>query len=177
MWKLAFGIILCAAWVQGQGIDELLLSSARKVSGVVVDEEGNPIVGAEIHHASHLHFRLTTLEQGEFEVETRAPVLLVRKEGYESRILMTEDAAVRITLRRGAESEGGLNRTEESPAFRITLRKTQGRRRFPVCPGSGQRRRNLGLSTSFVFPKVPGVGVSDEGHDVRSEERRGWEKF
>ncbi|MBE0657315.1 MAG: hypothetical protein IH602_06465 [Bryobacteraceae bacterium] len=166
MWKLTLGIILCAAWAQGQPVEEFLLPSARQVKAVVVDEEGAPVVGAEIFYSNDFRNVPSTQLDGKFQMETRAPVLVVRKGGYESRMIRTEEAAVRITMRRGALGEGGSNRAEESPAFRITLRKTQGERRFPACSGSGQHRRNAGLSTSFVFPKVPGVDVSDKGHDV-----------
>lgn len=166
MQKLALGVILCAGWIQGQAFEELLLPSARRIKGVVVDEDGNPVVGAEIHHSSNPRRLPTTQMRGEFDLETRAPVLVIRKKGYESRVVRTEESATRITLRRATEGESEQTKTEESQAVRITLRKIREVRRIPACPGSRQSPGNAGLFTSFVFPRVPEVSVGRLGHDV-----------
>lgn len=166
MRKLALGIILCTGWIQGQADEALLLPSARRVKGVVVDEDGKPVVGAEIHHSSDIRRLPTKQLLGEFDLETRAPVLVIRKRGYESRVLRTEESATRITLRRATDGESGQTKTEESPAVGITLRKIREVRRIPSCPGSRQSPGGAGSFTSFVFPKVPGVSVGELGHDV-----------
>lgn len=166
MRKLALGIILCAGWIQGQADEELLLPNARRIKGVVVDEDGNPIVGAEIHHLSNPRHLPTTQSRGEFDLETRAPVLVIRNRGYESSVLRTEESSIRITVRRANDGESGQTNTEESPAVRITLHKIREVRRIPACPGSRQNPGSAGSFTSFVFPKVPGVSVGRLSHDV-----------
>lgn len=166
MLKLAFGIILCSGWIQGQASEDHLLPSARRIKGVVVDEDGNPVVGAEIHHTNDNRRLPSTQMQGAFDLETRAPVLVIRKRGYESRVLRTAESAIRTTIRRATDGESGQGTTEESPEVRITLRKIREVRRIPACPGSRKSPGNAGPFTSFVFPKVPGVSFGRLGHDV-----------
>ena len=62
----------------------ILLPQPRKVSGWVLDPSGAPIAGAHIDHSdAHDQEQLFTDELGRFYVETRAPALVVRKQGFD----------------------------------------------------------------------------------------------
>jgi len=52
MWKVIIGVILVIVCVQGQTFQDLLLSQARHITGVVDDPEGKPVAGARIDQYS-----------------------------------------------------------------------------------------------------------------------------
>jgi len=84
--------------------------SAAVISGVVVDEAGNPIESARIGHIGKLIFigppttqssndELRTNAEGAFEATTATPAFVVRKPGHESQRIRTADASqLRVTL-------------------------------------------------------------------------------
>jgi hypothetical protein len=74
-----FCLIAGAAWEQ------------RTISGIVIDNAGKPIEAARIDHAGGRGGHRTD-QQGQFEFETSAPVVVIRKGGFQSVVLRTEGA-------------------------------------------------------------------------------------
>ena len=70
----------------------------QKVSGVVVDASGKPIAGVRIEHTGD-HVAHVTDSSGRFELQTVASAVVIRKVGFQSHFLRTEDGQnVRIVL-------------------------------------------------------------------------------
>ena len=127
-----------------QPIQDLLLPRAAHLLGIVVDAEGKPVAGARIDHSNdHLKDHETD-SQGRFELDTRAPILVIRKIGFRSELVRTESAVeVRATLQRLSET-----------------------RVFPTCSEVGRYEGIDGWGASFVFPITAGVKASIQGQDV-----------
>src|ERR1051326_3842159 len=100
MWKLAIGVIFVPVCIQAQAFQDLMLPQVRRITGVVVDEGGKPVADARIDHPNDRRRAHQTDSEGRFEVDTRAPILVIRKPGLQSALLRTQDATeTRITLR------------------------------------------------------------------------------
>jgi len=125
----------------------ILLPKARPVSAIVVDSAGKPIAGAHIDHSDVAEQeRLFTDEKGRVQVRTRAPAFVVRKLGYDGRLIRTDDAGpLRVVLQRASSS-------------------------LPACKGTC-----VGLKSPYsrlCFPSIPGIEVSDQaaiGNSVSRE--------
>jgi hypothetical protein len=90
MWKIVLQIILAVGCMRAQ---DLLLPQARHIVGTVVDQEGKPVVEASIGHPNDFRQTHQTDSAGRFEVDTRAPALVVRKAGFRSELVRTQDGA------------------------------------------------------------------------------------
>jgi hypothetical protein len=133
---LASAPLLCAqrlAWYERM----ILLPAPRKVSGWVLDPDGAPIAGAHIDHSDVREpEQLFTDELGRFYVETRAPALVIRKQGFDGHRITTEQPGpLRITLQRAAP-----------------LRACKS-----ACVGL------KGLRNLFCLPSIPGIHISEQG--------------
>ena len=127
----------------GAGIERAHATEERHIKGVVVDSEGKPVAGASIDHSNDNKRAHVTGPSGRFELDTNAPLLVVRKAGYRSGVVRTKDATeVRIVL------------------------QTAERRSFPMCSTSAKCYGIDGWDASFRFPVVPGVEASKQGHDI-----------
>jgi hypothetical protein len=70
----------------------------RTVSGRVVDTAGKPVASARIEHGDRRASHSTDVD-GHFELTTEAPAVVIRKIGYQSAFLRTDNAEkVRIVL-------------------------------------------------------------------------------
>ena len=70
----------------------------RKIAGVVVDTSGKPIAGARIEHTA-ANVAYVTDANGRFELQTVAPVVVIRKVGFQSHFLRTDGGQnLRIVL-------------------------------------------------------------------------------
>jgi hypothetical protein len=144
IWIISVGLGFVVARMQGQGIGNLLLPESRHIMGVVIDEEGNPIAEARIDHANDRLKAHRTDSEGRFELDTRAPAFIVRKAGFRSELV----------------------RTQEVTSLRITLQKIERNRSFPTCSNTGQYLGIDGWGASFQFLKVAGIKASAQGHDI-----------
>jgi len=144
MWKVVIGVILVMVCIQAQTFQDLLLPQARHITGIVVDPEGKPVVEARIDHTNDRLQAHQTDSEGRFEVDTRAPILVVRKAGFRSELVRMQDA------------------TES----RVTLQKLNENRLFPTCSNTGQYDGIDGWGAGFQFPRTSGVKASRQGRDI-----------
>jgi hypothetical protein len=137
-------IALGAASLSAQAYADLLLPNFRHIEGLVVDPEGNPIVEAGIDHSGDTRRAHLTDSEGKFQLDTRAPALVVRKAGFRSELLRAQGAgSIRVTLQR-------LNRGA-------------------ALPSCSKKERYVGIDgwgSSFQFPIIPGVKAAKQGHDI-----------
>lgn len=144
MWKVAVGFIIVAASTPAPAFQDLLLPTARHILGRVVDPEGQPVAGARIDHADDRRQRNETDSDGRFTLDTRSPILVVRKAGFRSELV----------------------RTQDSTEVRVTLQKLSGGRTFPICSNAGQFEGIEGWDSSFQFPGGSDVKASRQGADI-----------
>jgi hypothetical protein len=142
MGKIGLAIILVMPCVRAQPFQDLLLRQSAHIAGVVVDPEGKPIVKASIDHSNDQKTHRTDSE-GRFELDTMAPTLVVRKAGFRSEMVRTQEAAeIRVTLQKRAEPQ-----------------------QLPTCSGTGRYYGIDGWGASFYFPKTSGIKASGQGQD------------
>jgi hypothetical protein len=110
---------------------------------VVVDSEGNPVANAGIDHSNRRELHQTD-SNGRFELDTRAPILVVRKVGFRSEAV----------------------RTQSGPEVRVVLRKLSQGRTLPICSNTRKYEDIKGWTSSLRFPRISGVKVSRQGRDV-----------
>ena len=127
------------------GPNDLLLPFAQHVTGVVVDTEGRPVPEARIDHSGELRRAYLTGEMGRFQLDTRAPILMIRKAGFRSELIHTQEA---------------------KKPLRITLRKLGERPNFPLCSPTASYVGIEGWGSRLQFSPVAGVKVSPQGHDI-----------
>lgn len=141
-------IVLCLLFAplcaQAQLFHDLLLPKIRHVEGMVVDQNGAPVPGAWIQHSESNASWYETDSSGKFELYTRAPVLAIRKAGFRTELLRTEDA------------------TE----LRVILQKLSESRPFPVCSSKGRYFGITDWGASYQFPRISGVKASRQSRDV-----------
>jgi hypothetical protein len=100
---VVFLILTALTTATAQPDDALLLAQPRHIAGTVVEDSGDPIAGASIDHSGdHTQIHKSSGD-GRFSLDTRAPVLVVRKAGFRSVLIHTESAAsVTITLHKAS---------------------------------------------------------------------------
>jgi hypothetical protein len=114
-------------------------ADAKLVLGQVVSETGQPLAGVRIDHYGASYSNIRTNGQGEFEVRTNAPVIVLRKAGF---------AAIRV-------------RTDQEQKMPIVM--TTAALSAPRC----SRVCDPGLrNSSLCFPLVKGVTATKPGRDV-----------
>jgi hypothetical protein len=143
MWRAFVGFALVAACTQGQPVRSLLLPEARHITGVVLDQDGKPVDGARIDHTADGFRAHATDADGKFAVDTKAPLIVIRKAGYRSEIVRTKEAVSDV---------------------QIILQKLDAI--FLLCTNSAQREGLQGWGAMFRFVKVPGVIASNQGQDI-----------
>jgi hypothetical protein len=126
-----------------------LLSQTRHIGGIVLDSDGNPVSGAQIGHTGNGFQAPHTDSSGRFELETKAAAFVIRKAGFRSERVPTQDAT----------------------GIHITLHRLQ-RPAFPACPDAKSRERVYPLAAAFQFPKIPGIKSSRPSRDVDYVSRR-----
>ncbi|MEP7354602.1 MAG: carboxypeptidase-like regulatory domain-containing protein [Acidobacteriota bacterium] len=140
--KLTILAVVILTSVRAQTLKEELLPQVRHVSGLVVDQSGHPITGAQVDHTGAGFMSIQTGASGEFDVYTRAPAFVIRKGGYESAFVRTpEDGEIRLTLQPSPYATG-----------------------FPAC-SSTQKYESL-KAGQFKFPRLDGVKANQTGRDV-----------
>jgi hypothetical protein len=141
MRKIALAVILVAC-AQAQGYGDYLPHPIR-MTGVVVDSQGQPITGANIDNTGE--DPLQTGSDGRFELKTTAPAMVAWKAGYRSKLQRTQAADVRIELQK-------------------ELRK------FPICSPTGSYLGSANLSPSLLqFVNIKGVAATPQEHARESD--------
>ena len=144
MWKIAVGAMLVAACAWAQPLPDLRLPKSVHMAGVVVDTDGQPVAEADLYYSDKVWKTHQTDSDGRFTLDTRAPAIVIRKDGYRSEFMPTREAR----------------------DVRIVLQKVSGKRAFPICTDSVQYVGIGVWDRSFQFPKIQGVKVSFPVHDV-----------
>jgi hypothetical protein len=144
MRKIVIAVILVIICSQAQPFQDLLLPETRHIAGVVVDPEGKPVVEASIDHSNDRQQAHQTDSEGKFELDTRAPAIVVRKAGFRSEWV----------------------RTKEVTELPVTLQKLSGTGLFRACSSTGDYIGIDGWGALFQFPKTPGVKASPQGQDI-----------
>jgi len=121
-----------------------LLPSPVKLSGVVTDAAGHPLSEVWISHAGPGVANSKTDPNGRFEIETRAPAIVFRKGGFQSKYLRID------------------NKREKSLAIILAGPAPQMR----SCSGSPGCISLDSFGSAFCLPKIHSVNVSKQGNDV-----------
>jgi hypothetical protein len=134
---------LVAQALEAQTNQDLLLPQFRLLSGVVTDQQGNPVAGARFDHLDELAKSRYVDAEGKFEFYTKGAALVLRKVGFNSVFLEAREARdLTIVL---------------TPAVS---------RAFPTCLSKAGESVSLqGWSALFVFPRGQGVDASPESDD------------
>ena len=141
MWKALAGVLIAAVSGSAQSWRSSELRERKHIEGTVLDQRGAPIADASIDDAARWAHR--TDSAGRFDIETKTPVFVIRKEGFQSERVRILDATM----------------------LRVTLRRLEEKRSLPVC----SEEKTLGItdrSTGLRFPKIANVRASRQGHDV-----------
>lgn len=141
--RLVIFVILTVPLLRSQ-YRELLRPEAIKVAAVVVDREGKPIPGVSVDHHGNLRQTVLTNADGRFELQTKAPALVLRKDGYRSHFMQVSATVQARVILDPAESAG----------------TPKG------CTTASHCESIEGWGAEFCFPKVAGVRPSSQGHDI-----------
>jgi hypothetical protein len=109
-----------------------------------MDAVGHPLADVWIDHAALTPAESKTDSQGRFKIETRAPAVVFRKGGFQSKY-----------LRVGPGGEKPLVIILPGPAPQMT-----------PCDGAGRCLSLKYFGSAFCLPKIRGVHVSKEGNDI-----------
>ncbi|MGJ5820257.1 carboxypeptidase-like regulatory domain-containing protein [Paludibaculum fermentans] len=144
MLRIAAGLFLINICVQAQGYSDHLLPQARHIAAKVLDDDGKPVEAARVDHTDIPGKAIMTDSAGRFVIDTRAPLIVIRKAGFQSEAVHTQDAG----------------------ELAITLHKRGADRSFPTCL-KGQSYEGIeGWSAAFQFPRISGVVARLQGQDV-----------
>ncbi len=147
---MAIGCAVLLNVVRAQTAKEraaLLLPSPIHLTGIVTDIDGKPLVDAWVDHTGIARQWVRTNAEGRFEIQTRAPAIVFRKNGFNSRYYRVErDAAVEIQL----ESDSGS---------------------LHACATSANCLSLKWFLSTFCLPKVRGVKATTQGNDIDYVER------
>jgi hypothetical protein len=139
----------CVAVAQSEDEKTLMLPSRVTLAGIVLDSDGEPLAEVWIDHTGLPIENARTDLQGRFVLQTRAPAVVFRKDGFESKYLrVTQNRNLLITL-------GPASRMKECEAF------------LKCVPLKG-------FMASFCLPKVPKVHVGKQGNDIDYGQRWFW---
>lgn len=144
---IALGFMI-AAILHGQ--DSLLLPTARTIVGLAVDQDGHPVKDAEIEHSAIPDplgggRTVKTGADGRFQITTKAPLIVIRKPGFTSAFLRTQEAA-----------------SDHEQRFVLkTVTRT-----LPICSKNRKYETLEGWRAFLRFSPMKQIKVSRQGHDV-----------
>jgi len=136
--KLVVLLAVFALWAQAQ-------TEPRYIAGGVVDQTGNPIPRVQISYTGSEFAYNETDGEGKFALQTKAPAIVFRKEGFSS-------AFVRFS------AELPLSN------LRVVLATSTGARTLPNCPRGKSLMGTAG--GQLYFPKIPSVKQGRQGSDI-----------
>jgi len=129
----------------------LMLPSPVRLAGIVDDNRGQPLGDVWINHTGVRIENIRTDAQGHFDIKTRAPAIVFRKDGFESKYLRVSGEALGLA---------------------ITLEPSTNRAR--ACTSSSRCISLKGFMSWFCLPKVKGVNVTKQNNDVDYGQRVLW---
>jgi len=95
-----YAMFWCAWLTDSEGQAVRMLPASVALSGVVTDASGTPLGDVSIDHTGSRSGILKTDSQGRFEITTRAPAVVFRKSGFQSRYLrLGEVKSVGLSIR------------------------------------------------------------------------------
>src|SRR5215831_4536711 len=95
-----YAMFWCAWLTDSEGQAVRMLPASVALSGVVTDASGTPLGDVSIDHPGSRSGILKTDPQGRFEITTRAPAVVFRKSGFQSRYLrLGEVKSVGLSIR------------------------------------------------------------------------------
>ncbi len=149
MVRILLFIGLSGAALGQPAAEKLLLPAPVRVSGIVTDKDGRPLSDVWIQHTdSRVVGNTKTNAQGLFDIETRAPAIVFRKDGFQSKYFrIREGQGITVTL-------------DGAPLH------------LPACKPAANCTSLTGFSASFCLPKIAGVKISDQDNDVDYGQRR-----
>ena len=127
-----------------------MLPSRVRLYGVVVDSAGEPLGDVRINHTGVRAETIRTDLHGRFDIETSAPAVVFRKDGFQSRYWrVSGDRELAVTL------NAATSRAKECRAVSgcVSLK---------------------GFLSTFCLPRVPGVNISKQNNDVDYGQRWFW---
>jgi hypothetical protein len=143
MTRLAIALFFTIIQLHAQGRPlDLLLPETTHVVGMAVDQDGNPVLRASIDYTYGGHWG--TGLTGRIELDTRAPAVVIRKEGYRSAFM----------------------RTQQAGEVHVTMEKLTETPPIPSCSGAADVEGIDGWAALFQFPRIPGVIASPQGADA-----------
>ena len=144
MLKLVTASLVGAICIQAQTYQDRLLPQAIHISGLVVDSAGMPVGDARVEHTGDRIRAYQTDSKGRFEFDTRAPALVVRKEGFQAQLV------------RPAEN------------VRVVMQTDRATWSLPTCSGKTDL---IGLDL-FKFPRTTTVAAGETvfGVDYRARD-------
>ncbi|MCL4842270.1 MAG: hypothetical protein KJZ79_10535 [Bryobacteraceae bacterium] len=122
------------------------------MSGVIFDQDGNPLAGARIEHTGARYALTMPLAGSHFEIRHSAPWIVVRKPGYVS---------VRV---RGSNSSD----------LHITLKKLEPTDVLPTCAAATLTVANLYGGARFRFPIINGLKMNRQKPEAGNNVRGYW---
>jgi len=127
-----------------------MLPAPVKLTGVVTDNTGQPLKGVWIDHTGASVENIVTDSNGQFDIETRAPAVVFRQNGFKSKYWRVGDTGhVKIVL--------------DGPAPL-----------FKECSTLSRCESIRGFHSTFCLPQIKGVHVSKQGNDVDYGQRSFW---
>ena len=118
-----------------------VLPGATHLSGVVTDSEGKPLADVWLHHTGLQGQIIKTNAEGRFEIQTRAPAIVFRKDGFKGR---------NYRIDRNATLEVKLD-----PAPQLK-----------ACPSSASCVSLKVFLSTFCLPRVRAVSVTAQVNDI-----------
>ena len=137
-------LALSVSVIPAQTEKTYLLPSVLRLSGVVTDGAGNPLPEVWISHTGLALGNSKTDSNGRFEIETRAPAIVFRKGGFQSRYLRIDN---------GHENSLAIILAGPAPQMKS-------------CNGASGCISLEFFGGAFCLPKIRSVHVSKQGNDV-----------
>lgn len=129
-----------------------MLPSAVRLSGVVTDNGGTPLSDVWINHTGVRVENIKTDSHGRFDIETRAPAVVFRKNGFQSKYWrVSGDGPVTVVL------------TGPAPQAK-------------ACRAVSSCLTIEGFMSAFCLPGIPGVNVGKQSNDIDYGQRFFWVK-
>lgn len=139
--------LLWSAWLGPSQIEKSqLLPSPVRLFGAVTDASGRPLSDVWICHTGPgLGPRYPKSDSlGRFDIETRAPAIVFRKGGFQSRYLRVSN-----------KNQGSLAITLSGPTPQMK-----------PCSASSRCVSLKYFGSAFCLPRIRGVNISKQGNDV-----------
>ena len=152
MRRLVFCAMLCFGWLTDSKAQPRISPSPVTMSGVVINGSGSPIGDVNVDHTGSRSGLVKTDRQGRFEIATRAPAVVFRKSGFQSRYVRVEDGK---TVGLSVRMDGPVSQARE-------------------CGAQSNCYSVKYFGASFCLPKIRGVNVTKQGNDIDYGQRVFW---